>query len=121
MKNNRLIKSMLFLGLFVSVMMLNSCMGMMGMCGMGGHNMSSDHSGHNMQSSNAADTTIIRKGIIDVNDIDTNKDGKVFQDQMHWNVISDNAGACPLCGMTLKEVTLQEAIKNLKEHGFEVK
>ncbi len=64
---------------------------------------------------------IIRKGIIDVEAIDKNGDGKVYQDPMDWNVISDKEGRCPVCGMYLKEVTIEEAKKNLKEHGFEYK
>jgi hypothetical protein len=68
-----------------------------------------------------ADSTIIHKGIIDLKAIDKNKDGKVFQDQMDWNVISDKPGKCPLCGMTLKEVTLKSAKKNLIENGFKAK
>ncbi len=79
------------------------------------------HSGHKMQTSDGADTTIVRKGIIDVESIDVNKDGFVYQDQMDWNVISDNAGSCPLCGMTLKKVTLQDAKENLKKNSFTVK
>jgi len=64
---------------------------------------------------------IVRKGIINLKAIDKNKDGKVFQDQMDFNVISDKAGVCPLCGMTLKEVTLKEAKATLLKHGFKVK
>jgi Cu(I)/Ag(I) efflux system membrane fusion protein/cobalt-zinc-cadmium efflux system membrane fusion protein len=64
---------------------------------------------------------IVRKGIIDLNEIDKNRDGKVFQDPMDWNVISDKAGKCPLCGMKLKEVTIAEAKKNLEKHNYQVK
>ena len=66
------------------------------------------------------DTSIVREGEIDLQSIDKNKDGKVFQDQMDWNVISDEPGECPLCGMTLKECTLQDAKANLVKHGFKV-
>ena len=65
--------------------------------------------------------SIVRDGVIDMNEIDMNKDGKVFQDPMHWNVISDKAGKCPLCKMTLEEVTLESAKSNLMKNGFEVK
>lgn len=65
--------------------------------------------------------SIVRKGVIDLNAIDKNKDGKVFQDAMDWNVISDEPGTCPICGMILKEVTLDKAKQNLIEHGFKVK
>jgi hypothetical protein len=64
---------------------------------------------------------IVRKGVINLKTIDNNKDDKVFQDQMDWNVISDKPGVCPLCGMTLKEVTIKEAKKTLLKHGFKVK
>lgn len=68
-----------------------------------------------------ADSSIIRKGVIDLNAIDKNKDGKVFQDQMDWNVISDTPGRCPICKMPLTEVTLDVAKKNLKDVGLKVK
>ncbi len=75
-----------------------------------------------MKNNQTMDTTgIVREGIIDLKSIDANKDGKVYQDQMHWNVISDKPGKCPLCGMTLKEVTIKEAKANLKKNGFSVK
>jgi hypothetical protein len=65
--------------------------------------------------------SIVREGKIDLKKIDKNKDGKVFQDQMHWNVISDEAGTCPLCNMKLKLETLIVAKENLKKNGFKVK
>ena len=64
---------------------------------------------------------LVREGVIDVEAIDANKDGKLFQDVMDWNVISDKPGKCPLCGMTLQEMTIEQVKKNLKEHGFEYK
>jgi len=65
--------------------------------------------------------SIVRTGVIDLEAIDKNGDGKVFQDVMDWNVISDEPGECPQCGMKLKEVTLSEAKFNLVKHGFDVK
>ena len=64
---------------------------------------------------------IVHKGTVDVSKIDKNKDGKVFQDMMDWNVISDKARECPICGMTLKEVTIEQAERNLTKHGFKTK
>ncbi len=64
---------------------------------------------------------IVRKGVIDVESIDKNKDGKVFQDIMDWNVISDKPGRCPICNMKLKEFTIEEAKQNLIDNGFKVK
>jgi Cu(I)/Ag(I) efflux system membrane fusion protein len=65
--------------------------------------------------------SIVRSGVIDLEAIDKNKDGKVFQDMMDFNVISDIPGKCPLCGMKLKEVTLEKAKKTLLENDFKVK
>jgi hypothetical protein len=64
---------------------------------------------------------LIREGKIDLKAIDVNEDGKVFQCQMNWNVISDSKGNCPVCNMELKEVTLSGAKDNLIKNGFEVK
>ena len=69
----------------------------------------------------SGESSLIRKGVIDLASIDKNKDGKVYEDIMDWNVISDKPGKCPLCGMTLREFTLSKAKENLKEHGFQVK
>jgi membrane fusion protein, copper/silver efflux system len=65
--------------------------------------------------------SIVREGVIDLKLIDKNKDGKVFQDMMDYNVISDKAGKCPLCGMTLKEVSLNKAKEALIKSGHKVK
>ena len=65
--------------------------------------------------------SIVRKGVIDLNAIDENKDGKVFQDMMDYNVISDKPGKCPLCGMKLKEVSIKKAKDTLLKAGYKVK
>ena len=64
---------------------------------------------------------MVREGVIDLKAIDKNKDGKVYEDMMDYNVISDKPGTCPLCGMTLKEVSLKKAKENLLKNGFKVK
>lgn len=64
---------------------------------------------------------VVRKGEIDIEGIDENRDGMVYQDMMDWNVISDTPGKCPLCKMTLKEVTVKEAKENLLKNNFKVK
>lgn len=76
------------------------------------HGMNSDSKDHN---------SMVREGEIDLKAIDENDDGKVYQDQMCWNVISDEAGECPQCGMILKEVSLDKAKDNLKKHNHKVK
>lgn len=64
---------------------------------------------------------LVRTGVIDVESIDKNKDGILYQDIMDWNVISDKPGICPLCGMQLRETSIEKVKMNLKEHGFEYK
>lgn len=81
----------------------------------------SDHSKMEMKTDTTITENIVREGKIDLKAIDKNKDGKVYQDLMDWNVISDKPGKCPLCKMTLKEVTLKQAKANLRKHGFKVK
>ena len=60
------------------------------------------------------DSSIIRSNTVDVATLDLNKDGKVFQCPMHFEVISDKPGVCPLCKMDLEEVSIVQAAKNLK-------
>ena len=87
--------------------------------------MSKDSNHNQMKNENnmmrSKKSPLIREGIIDVNAIDKNKDGKVYEDMMDYNVISDKPGICPLCGMTLKEVSVKKAEQNLKASGFKVK
>lgn len=61
------------------------------------------------------------KGAIDLNSIDLNKDGKVYQCPMDFNVLSDKPGIDPKCGMKLQEVSIAKAKENLTENGFKVK
>lgn len=68
-----------------------------------------------------SEVSIVREGVIDLKAIDKNGDGNVFQDPMDWNVISDEPGRCPLCNMKLKEVSIDEAKKNLTENGYKSK
>ena len=83
-------------------------------------NKKPDHNTMNM-ANEKIDSSIVRSGTIDLVMIDKNKDGMVYQDMMDWNVISDEPGKCPLCGMTLSEVTLEKAKANLVKNGFKVK
>jgi len=63
--------------------------------------------------------SLTREGVIDVEAIDKNGDGKVFECPMDWNVIADEAGRCPTCEMKLKEFTLDETKANLEKYGYE--
>ena len=58
---------------------------------------------------------------INVKSFDKNKDGKVYECPMDWDVLSDKPGKDPKCGMELAEVTVEQAKKNLTDHGFKVK
>ncbi|MGB5847895.1 MAG: heavy metal-binding domain-containing protein [Ignavibacteriaceae bacterium] len=79
------------------------------------------HKGHMHSSTNEKKSSIVHEGTIDLTEIDENGDGKVYQDQMCWNVVSDEAGQCSQCGMKLKEVSLEEAKKNLEDNGYKTK
>jgi len=59
--------------------------------------------------------------VINLKAIDKNKDGKVYQCPMDFDVLSDKPGKDPKCGMELTEVTIEQAKKNLTDHGFKVK
>ena len=80
-----------------------------------------DHKSHKVKEMTEEKESIVREGVIDLISIDKNNDGKVFQDQMCWNVISDDAGNCPLCNMKLKELSLEKTKKKLIEKGYKVK
>ena len=67
------------------------------------------------------DSPLVREGIIDVVEVDINKDGHVYECPMDWNVLDDKAGDCPVCGMKLKEYTIVDVQKNLSKFGFEYK
>lgn len=76
---------------------------------------------HEMKTDSMSENSIVREGEINLAAIDENKDGKVYQDQMCWNVISDKPGECPQCGMILKEVSLEKAKENLLKCDYKVK
>jgi len=83
-------------------------------------NKTPDHEPMNMETEQS-NSTIVREGMIDLMMIDGNKDGMVYQDMMDWNVISDEPGKCPLCKMTLTEVSIEQAKENLVKNDFKVK
>jgi Cu(I)/Ag(I) efflux system membrane fusion protein/cobalt-zinc-cadmium efflux system membrane fusion protein len=66
-------------------------------------------------------SSLVREGVIDVESIDVNEDGKLFECPMDWNVLSDEDGRCPVCNMYLKEFTIDEIKANLNKYGFEYK
>lgn len=83
-------------------------------------NKTPDHESMNMEKEQS-NSTIVHEGMIDLTMIDGNKDGMVYQDMMDWNVISDEPGNCPLCKMTLTEVSIEQAKENLVKNDFSVK
>jgi len=68
----------------------------------------------------SVDSNIVRKGVINLKSIDKNNDGKVYQCPMDANVLSDKKGECPLCGMEIKEVTIEKTKEKLLKRGFKV-
>jgi len=97
--------------------------------GCGSRNGDTDEQMHDeeaMESVNHSDSlesseAWIRSEPVDVSAVDVNKDGFVYQDPMDWNVIADEEGTCPKCNMFLVKVTIDEAVKNLKDNAFTVK
>ncbi len=87
-----------------------------------GHDMDmKNHKSMKMDKMKSDKNSIVREGEIDLKAIDKNKDGKVYQDMMDWNVISDEPGECPLCKMTLTEVSIEQAKENLIKNDFKIK
>lgn len=99
----------------------HSSKGTMTMAHMDADSTHKDHQQMQMKSDDTEEVSIVREGKIDLVAIDVNSDGMVYQDQMCWNVISDEAGECPQCGMTLKEVSLEKAKENLQKNDYQVK
>ena len=69
----------------------------------------------------SAQSDLVRTGEIDIDAIDKNGDGKVYECPMDWNVISDEAGDCPVCGMKLREYSFVGVKSNLDKYGYKYK
>jgi hypothetical protein len=82
---------------------------------MEGTQMNEQMEDHEMTSRSDLDSSVIRDKNVDVASLDKNNDGNVYQCPMDYEVISDEFGNCPLCNMKLKEYSVREAEKNLKE------
>jgi hypothetical protein len=63
--------------------------------------------------SDTTELSIVRDKNVNVDSLDQNKDGYLYQCDMDYNVISDKPGTCPNCGMELKRVSVAEAKNNL--------
>ncbi len=68
-----------------------------------------------------AKSELVREGVIDVASIDINNDGKIYECPMDWNVLADEYHDCPVCGMKMKEYSLEEIKANLDKYGYEYK
>ena len=64
-------------------------------------------------------TSVVHEGVIDVSSLDKDKNGKLYECPMDWNVISDEAGSCPKCNMKLIEYSIEKVKANLNKYGFE--
>ncbi len=69
----------------------------------------------------APTSDLVRLGTIDVESLDINKDGKIYECPMDWNVLNDTHGNCPVCGMDMKEYSLKDIKANLDKYGYEYK
>lgn len=74
-----------------------------------------------VRTSISASESIVREGIINLTFLDKNKDGKLFECPMDYNVIDDKSGSCTKCGMDLEEMTIKKVKENLVKNGFKVK
>ncbi|HVO73762.1 MAG TPA: efflux RND transporter periplasmic adaptor subunit [Ignavibacteriaceae bacterium] len=77
------------------------------------HELNKDKTG--IPHPNVEGNEIVRKRDVKVSEIDKNKDGKVYQCPMDFEVVSDESGICPLCGMDLEETSVEQAQKNLTD------
>jgi hypothetical protein len=62
----------------------------------------------------------VRAQPIHLASLDADKDGKLYQCEMDFDVISDTPGDCPKCDMKLTHVTLDEARANAKGGNIKV-
>jgi hypothetical protein len=76
---------------------------------------------HEIKAAETVESELVREGVIDVESLDNDGDGNLFECPMDWNVISDKSGECPVCGMDLKEFTILEVKNNLDKYGYEYK
>ncbi|MBL1214106.1 MAG: efflux RND transporter periplasmic adaptor subunit [Ignavibacteriae bacterium] len=86
--------------------------------------MSEDHSDHitgSAENEYGVDSPLIRTGVIDVESIDENGDGKIYQCPMDWNILADEFQRCPVCEMKMKEYTIDEVKINLKKYDYKFK
>ena len=79
-----------------------------------------DHE-HQIKSAENGSSELVREGIINVESLDANNDGNLYECPMDWNVLSDHDGDCPVCGMQLKEFTVNEVKEDLDKYGYEYK
>ena len=75
---------------------------------------------HDMKNMDHEKSSIVRKGMIDLQAIDANKDGKVYQCPMCTDKFADEPGKCPKCEMDLKEVSIEDAQKALAKNSNEM-
>ena len=115
----------------IALLSIGGLLGLFAGCG-SGDNQETDAHAHDAEEHGSAQTATeeteelpsdeawIRKEPIDVGALDADHDGFVYQDPMDWNVIADEEGRCPKCGMRLKRVPVVEATENLRKFGFQV-
>ena len=83
--------------------------------------MKHDNHEHEMNEKSTIKSELFREGVIDVESLDIDKDGNLYECPMDWNVLSDIEGSCPVCGMALKAFSLEDIKKNLDKYGYSYK
>ena len=106
----KLFPAVLFISTVLSFTILNGCSDERS------HEKHMENSETGETNKTVPDSSIIREAGFKVESADENNDGKVFQCPMDWEVISDEAGNCPICKMALEEFPVEEAQRNLEKH-----
>lgn len=117
------IESKVKIGLIIAILLGIWMIPLFAQCNRNSMHKQNSHFHKESTNQQVIDSTNVRTGIIDLEGIDKNRDGYVYQDEMHFNVISDTASICPFpdCKMPLRKVTIEEARQSLEENGFKVK
>jgi len=66
------------------------------------------------QKQDSKDMYLVRDKSVNIDSLDQDKDGNLYQCQMDYDVISDKPGTCPKCGMQLEKVSVDIAKKNFE-------
>ena len=80
------------------------------------HMEETQHLSDNHTHRNILDSTVVRSKDVDIASLNKNGDGMLFQCPMDYQVISDEAGNCPLCKMELEEFSVDQTKTNFNNY-----